>query len=236
MPNHVKNRIEIKGTPEQVESIIKAFGTHHNAKLSRAYDGTIICKRTDTDEFRVGWFNEQTGVFKRRGEKDVMGLPEGWEFEINGSSTQFPDFKKVIPQPGNIFNENLSAEDERRCKEQGIPTWYDWNRQNWGTKWNSYSCEKESWNIYTFETAWSPVPRIIQKISETYSDVEFVYSYADEDTGYNCGSIRFRNGKRETEFYPKGGSKEAYDIAFELRPDSSKYYTLKDGKYEYIEE
>ena len=35
---------------------------------------------------------------------------------------------------------------------------------------------------------------------------------------------------------PENGSKEAYEIAFELRPWNKEYYEMVDGKYSYKEE
>lgn len=144
------------------------------------------------------------------------------------------DFEKIIPPPVNIFRGNLSMEDERRCELQGIPTWYRWNIDNWGTKWNAYSQDDERNTIDTifFQTAWShPVP-IIEKMAKMFSDVEIIYDYADEDSGCNTGSCVCRHGN-VFESHIDNGSKEAYDIYFDLHPGQKDNYIFKDGKYEY---
>lgn len=120
-------------------------------------------------------------------------------------------------------------------KKYGFKTWYDWSIKNWGTKWNAYSCNKISENIFQFETAWSGVPELIEKISKEFPEVAIMYKYSDEDTGSNCGIGEFKNGEisfRELE----NRSKEAYELAFELRPDYKENYKLVDDKYEYVEE
>lgn len=231
MPNHIKNLVTIQGTEEQVNEVINKFGTHHKAELNRTMNNSIICQKKNSNEFSVGWFNEKTGVFNRSNEENVIGLPEGWEMEITPEYIHFPDFEKVIPQPENIFRGNLGKEEEEMCKAEGRPTWYEWNIANWGTKWNSYSCKKVNNNSFFFETAWSSVLKIMTKISTSFPEIEFLYEFADEDTGYNAGMHIIKNGIAYSNI-PEGGSKEAYEIAFKLRPDIREYYVLVNGNYE----
>ena len=235
MPNHVKNRLEILGTKEQVKEVVNAFNIHHPASLNRAHDGSIICKEKNTEKFSVGWFNEKTGMFNRRGMDDVLGLPEGWDFEIEKAFDHFPNFEKVIPQPDNIFRGDLGKKEEEMCKREGRPTWLGWNRDNWGTKWNSYNCEKVDSNIYTFDTAWNGVPILIEALSKQYPDIEFIYEYSCEDTGYNTGIYKLKNGIVNEE-HPENGSKEAYELAFKIRPHYKDDYVLTDGNWEYKDE
>jgi len=236
MPNHVKSRIEILGTKEQVKEVFNRFNTHVSASLSKAYDGSIICNDTNNKvDFSVGWLNLKTGIFTRRGEDEVLGLPDGWEPEIRPAFDHFPDFNKVLPQPDNIFNGSLGLAEEEMCRREGRPTWYSWNTENWGTKWNSYSNEKEADNVFTFETAWSSVIGLVEIMSRDFPDVEFLYEYADEDTGYNVGVVRLKNGIVDV-YQPEGGSKEAYDIAFKLRPEYADGYVLVGDTYEYVDE
>jgi len=228
MPDHVKNRIEISGSPSQVDELIERFGTKVEAHLSTAHDASIICKTKDD---KVGWFDLKTGVFARRGQDDVMGIPEGYEMEINSAFIHFPDFRKIVPHPENIFLDSLGAKEREMCKREGRPNWYNWQIANWGTKWNSYSCEREGYNVFWFETAWSGVPALIEKMSLEFPDIEIAYEYSSEDTGYNCGVLKLKNGIQD-KYVPDGGSKEAYDIAFRLRPSCREWYELVNGAYE----
>ena len=70
-------------------------------------------------------------------EKDVEQFVENVKgsekYETEGREF---DFNHFIPQPDNIFRGNLGDKEEKMCEEQGIPNWYRWNNQNWGTKWN----------------------------------------------------------------------------------------------------
>ncbi len=74
---------------------------------------------------------------------------------------------------------------------------------------------------------------MIQKISEEFPDVKIDYKFAAEDTGYNCGNVIFLNGVLK-DCSPKGGTKEAYELAFELSPEGKSHYKFKDGNYIYV--
>lgn len=212
MPNHIKNRVIINSTPENVEKVFSQFNTHYKASIRKAWDGKAICKNKENS---IGWLDLTTGEFHQRDKEIIIGLPSGFEIEIIPSYDYFPDFEKIIAPPDcPEYRDEPSQEAVINHKNN----WYNWNIKNWGTKWNSYSHEKESFNTFSFETAWSGVPNLIQVMSIQFPGIEFDYEYSDEDTGYNCGSYKFLNGKIVESFIPDGGSKESYDLAFKLRP------------------
>ncbi len=129
--------------------------------------------------------NHVKNVFQFSGSKEVLdelaALLKGGE----GDTFRELDFDKVIPSPVNMFRDNLGEEDRIRCKEQGIPIWYDWQIENWGTKWNSYSTRtlrKDESYVIAFSTAWdSPAP-IVDKVFQLAEAMKFSvkYYYADE--------------------------------------------------------
>lgn len=237
MPNHVKNRIELIGDRKVIKELIEKFSTHYPAEIRKteSHMGEMqlyICENKDGN---FGWFNPTTAEFTRRNQEPVIGLPYGFEIEIEKARDHFPDFNKVIPQPENIFNGSLGQAEEDMCRREGRPTWYRWNIDNWGTKWNSYSNKKEDDNIFTFETAWCSVPEIIRQMSLQFPEIEIVYEYADEDTGANTGVYLFKNGLVSENIH-ENQSKEAYELAFKLRPDYQENYVLVGDSYEYKEE
>lgn len=275
MPNHIKNKIELIGNADEIKSLVEKYSTFFPSVPRTSYDGELIYKKSG-DSFEFGWLNKETGVFKRRNQPDVVGVPEGYEQDFEEAFTRFPDFKKVFPVPKiieevgeihdgiatavkakfhadvstnplvaalELMNRNKSEimpQDKEKfdlaCKayeETGYCYWYDWQSAMWGTKWNAYSCEKLAENIFTFETAWSGVVGITKEISLNFSGT-IEYKYADEDTGCNTGHLKISNGKAFA-FYPDNSSKEAYDLAFELRPDRKEDYQLVGDKYEYVD-
>lgn len=99
--------------------------------------------------------------------------------------TRHIDFNNIIPQPRSLFLGELGRKEEEETRGWN---WYDWNRENWGTKWNAYSTESDD-NAITFETAWvSPTP-VMEKLHEICKRYNVVceITYADEDAGCNTG-------------------------------------------------
>lgn len=234
MPNYIKNRLVILGTNQQIEEVFEKYNTHFSAKLATSYDGDIICRNSSKEEFTVGWFNPYTTKFKTREDNtERVGLPEKWEMEVKPAIDVFPDFKKIISPPKDDAYKDIPSQEIARNSPNW---WYAWNINNWGTKWNISECETEKFGCYTFITAWSGVPELMRVLSEQNPDVEFYYEYADEDTGSNCASYKFKKGEIITSFEPKSQSKEAYDLSFKLRPHYKDDYVLIDGKYEYKED
>lgn len=94
-------------------------------------------------------------------------------------------FKKIIPQP--IFKN----EEE----------WYDWNIENWGTKWDAYHQNNKD-NQLSFQTAWYHCRPVIKKLSMLYPTLTFKVQYADEDThGKEQGIYDIKNGVIENRDY-----------------------------------
>jgi hypothetical protein len=233
MPNHVTSLLVLKGSEEQVKKVVERFSTHYEETPSIAFDGTQIFRSEDG---KVGYLNTDTNVFEVRDGGTFVGVVEGFKPSMEEAWTRFPDFKKIVVPPDNLFEGNLGSKEKEMCEREGRPNWYDWNIANWGTKWNAYSCSKISDGEYCFDTAWSAVPHLIAVMSEEFPDVTFEYTYADEDTAYNCGEYVFEGGSAIFENIPEGGSKEAYDVYFKINPDYKEDYILVDGNYEYAED
>jgi hypothetical protein len=111
-------------------------------------------------------------------------------------------FNNIIPMPENIFTGDVGKKEKEKY---GKDNWYDWSISNWGTKWNAYSQPEEEPKIngeanslkfikdektfavitYHFCTAWSPVPRILEKLSLKYPNCIFKYAYLEEGEGFS---------------------------------------------------
>lgn len=71
----------------------------------------------------------------------------------------------------------------------GHPTWWEWTRENWGTKWNVGTEVDVSINEYieacvSFETAWCVPMGIVKKYAELCTDDEFHWEYRNEDPDF----------------------------------------------------
>lgn len=117
-----------------------------------------------------------------------------WSFntaEINGSKKDIEkflakakgengelDFNSFVPQPDNIFLGNLGEKERRKCEEEGMPNWYDWNIDNWDTKWNAcdVSLEEDGDNIrISFNTAWSPPYKVFVAMVKQHPELSFQF-------------------------------------------------------------
>lgn len=123
------------------------------------------------------------------------------------------DFNKIIPTPPNIFQGNL-GEAER--KKYGRNNWYDWNRDNWGTKWNAYDTRAE-FDVVTFDTAWAHPFPVILALSNKFPEVTFHVRFADEDTGHNLGDYVIKAGEELEDNSPEEGTEEAIKFACDVK-------------------
>jgi hypothetical protein len=93
---------------------------------------------------------------------------------IKGSDDMELDFSRAVPQPK--FD---NPTEQEMFDSEG---WYDWNIQNWGTKWNAntnyYDYEEDSEQFTVdFDTAWSPPIAWLEKVVAKYPELTFNLAY-----------------------------------------------------------
>ena len=104
----------------------------------------------------------------------------------------------LVPAPENLFRGNLGAAEEAECKEKGIPNWYNWNINNWGTKWDVSTeglefiedgddAQITGW----FDSAWSPPIEAYNNFLEENEDCSLEANY--EEGGMDFAGI-YDNG------------------------------------------
>jgi len=90
---------------------------------------------------------------------------------------------------GSPIDEQVKTSAEL-IKLYGADNWYDWNRQNWGTKWdiNDPSIFVQDTNQigFRFLTAWSPPIKIMNEFYNDNKEVlpEMILHYWEEGMGY----------------------------------------------------
>jgi hypothetical protein len=97
------------------------------------------------------------------------------------------DFGVLVPAPLNMWMGNTGAKHEKAFGRTGL----NWNRENWGTKWNAYSHKPTERTADTltlrFETAWAPpypwLAAVLNKLS-----LPFEHNWLDE------GATRGKSG------------------------------------------
>lgn len=255
MPNHIQNRLKVSGTPEQVKGVLNFISStdkdggavqidfnkikampegldaecHSGIKMwveicTGQIDFASLFQQTETS-FSEMFKNGKYGTLASR-----MGASTAMEHLTAKRSGNVKDFSE---EDFNAFIQLL-----KNYRNHGATSWYEWSIENWGTKWNAYgqNDKRNTEDTIHFETAWSSPIALIAELSKLHPGCVLQLDYADEDSGSNAGMITFKNGEALDVIQPESQSKEAYDIYFELHPESVSNYKLVGNKYEYVEE
>lgn len=112
------------------------------------------------------------------------------------------DFEKITPPPAKMFRGDLGEKERKYCKKKGIPTWYDWQSENWGCKWNARDggiVKKTKYMIvFTFLTPWSPPEPILEKLKKMGFEVRGIWKDEGDDTIHCFGE--YGNWSANVEF------------------------------------
>jgi hypothetical protein len=88
---------------------------------------------------------------------------------------------------------------EESIDTPGAPFWYDWNNNNWGTKWDAgesgVSASSPTEVTYHFETAWSPPMPVLVTLSTQYPELDIELEW-EEEQGFG-GACVLINGEVE---------------------------------------
>lgn len=103
-------------------------------------------------------------------------------------------FGNTVPMPESISREPLSSADWN----SGLPNWYNWSTENWGTKWDAGDVDvidvSDTELRLTFDTAWSPAEAWVKSTSEVLPFAEFTLIYSEEGMDFS-GFTRLKNGE-----------------------------------------
>lgn len=141
--------------------------------------------------------------------------------ENDGENAGDPlSFQSIKPCPtrlldtisGSIRDEAHARQRADNTAEYGYPTWYEWKRDHWGTKWDASDPTVEHGYVndkltlrYVFDTAWSPPRAVIDTAAEQWPQLTFTLAYDEPGLDFG-GYVIWRNGERESE--DAGGSKQ----------------------------
>lgn len=238
MPNHVLNRITPECSEDRRKEILEAV------KSDEAGYGSIdfmkIIPMPNSLSIESGSLT-QTALelyeqYRKASDKaEDDGKEDARERFLESIADSCPDAENLL-EMGRQYSENL--------EKYGHATWYEWCIDNWGTKWNAYDFDvvspKNDVNGMIFHTAWSAAIPILEKLSTMYPDVPFNLEFADEDIGYNLGTLTVKDGQVTEEYFPTGGSLEAYkmyeEITGEQLEDIGFVYSEKSENYEWPED
>lgn len=119
---------------------------------------------------------------------------------VEGDDTKVQEFINKVKSN----NEELDEDCEYAILNNLFPTpadigdaWYEWNIDNWGTKWadkETYlSTRNNGHACFRFDSAWSPPLNGIGHISMQFPDLTFILTFTEESMGF-AGCAGYTNG------------------------------------------
>jgi hypothetical protein len=88
-------------------------------------------------------------------------------------------FERHLPTPTDENGELTKGDNER-----GMPDWYNWRVENWGTKWDlddstTLDDLDPDYLRYSFDTAWSPPVEWLTFVAQQYPTLSFKLDYRE---------------------------------------------------------
>lgn len=171
MPNHINSQVEITGSKELIEKLVK------DTKLKLDLDA-----ESNTFDFN-GIVPMPIELLETASPTKVFDTQEEVDAENERRKSLWKD-----DTDGAI----LKSEADRRMKEYGALNWYDWSYENWGTKWNAYGVRIIDWSetkvVIDIQTAWGTPEAIWSKLESlgytvqgiTYGEMEGYGTIGDD--------------------------------------------------------
>jgi hypothetical protein len=98
-------------------------------------------------------------------------------------------FQQLIPLPKALGNTDAPPKKKNKTliKQYGADNWYDWQVNNWGTKWDveaSLNYDDSDMLEYSFLSAWSPPIGFLERVSKLYPALSFRLKYEEGGMGF----------------------------------------------------
>lgn len=125
-----------------------------------------------------------------------VSIIEGW----------FPtpeELVNTVSTFGKAHDEAHEKQMEENLAKYGAKDWYDWNIENWGTKWSDCHTMVDDIEVLDdgsaflraeYDTAWGTATAAFVRISQTFPTLTFRFRH-DEEAGFFAGSEVVKNGE-----------------------------------------
>lgn len=221
MPNHISNIITFIGSDAEV---INALETIKGENGEIDFDKIIPCP--ESLNIRCSSWGDYGLEYLKAMEKSPSKRTKADKEAIRKLDGMKEADRKECIELGEKYYHNLKA--------YGMTTWYDWNRWNWGTKWNAYDIFCDGVSI-CFNTAWNAPLPIFRKLGHMFPDLKIEFVYADEDYGYNTG-VGYVKGDEFVIGNPEGGSDDAMKLYFETHPEDEDRIKKVNGEWVWVDD
>lgn len=149
--------------------------------------------------------------------------------QVSGSKRNMAAFRKWLGADGFKLNKILplpkelegttspcpkpdSKEAKALVKKFGANNWYDWQCDNWGTKWDveaEVGTDSEKLMTLSFDSAWAPPTNAIAALAKQFPKLEFRLSYCE--TGMCFAGVFTASGEdTDDECVEASSNKEGY--------------------------
>ena len=137
-------------------------------------------------------------------EEEVKRFVDGIHLSILESYIPCPmELRDTVA--GSVGEEK--AEEHRKQQESNIAKyghkdWYDWQYENWGTKWGDCDTTPTAWSLASdgswevvvhYLTPWGPADAGFIKVSAMFPTLLFTFDY-DEEAGFFAGTQAMKDG------------------------------------------
>lgn len=108
-------------------------------------------------------------------------------------------FARALPTPDQTQFEGMSYSDTKDEPNY----WYNWNVNNWGTKWDLDEEVHVEWKnnedgtsmaFYTFDSAWAPPTDWLAYVAPLYPELNMKIEYREDGMGF-AGILGFHHGE-----------------------------------------
>lgn len=210
MPNHVTTRCIVTGSDSEIARFRELMFKKIKDCDDEKSEGELIFD-----------FNQLISM-----PEQLNIISDGWIFLLENQFLANTSLKAHLDEMRKHLAESDTKQKTfenfiqgvRNYFELGHATWYEWCKENWGTKWNSYSLsglpEKSvSPFEFSFDTAWNFPTPVFKKLAEEFPLLEFECCCFDE--GWNfAGDGCFNPPDGSQQFKIVDATKELYEVVY----------------------
>lgn len=186
MPNHVINKLTIKDQSAENKLLIKKDMLNDKGLV----DFSIILPMPKEMEGFEPFFHTVQLIEKIHNDYPLLA-----KYAVELRNTKLDRLIEKYAEEDMNHEEIYRAFDILRDNDDFY--WHSWRLKNWGCKWNAYDQDTtlNETGKFTFQTAWAIPDAWLITLSKRWQDAMFELRYADENMGYNCGTMQFKGGQ-----------------------------------------
>lgn len=124
---------------------------------------------------------------------DVRAFVECVKDRSDAEHIQPISFERLVPTPPCSTDDEvaklLGRNSAGDMNYQGMPDWYWWRVEHWGTKWDACDArltyeEGATEAEYYYNTAWAPPEQWVRTVATMFPNLRFTLSYVEEGMGF----------------------------------------------------